>query len=118
LRDVNVEDVLVSGRSVAWLARLVRDQEVGSSNLPAPTMFSVYILQSEKTRRYYIGSTQDITNRLSEHNSGETKSIRSGIPWKLVYFEQYNTRTEAIKKEKKIKTRGAKRYLDEINKSV
>ncbi len=28
-----------SGRSVAWLARLVRDQEVGSSNLPAPTYF-------------------------------------------------------------------------------
>ena len=34
-----------SGRSVAWLARLVRDQEVGSSNLPAPTMFSAYIFK-------------------------------------------------------------------------
>jgi putative endonuclease len=80
-------------------------------------MFSVYILQSEKTKRYYIGSTEDLTNRLNEHNFGETKSIRGGITWKLVHIEKYKTRSEAVKKEKQIKARGAKRYLDDINKS-
>jgi putative endonuclease len=80
-------------------------------------MFSAYIVQSEKTKRYYIGSTEDRANRLIEHNSGETKSIRSGIPWKLVHIEEFKTRSEAVKKEKQIKARGAKRYLDDINKS-
>jgi putative endonuclease len=106
-----------SGRSVAWLARLVRDQEVGSSNLPAPTMFWVYVLWSEKIQRYYTGSTQDLENRLSEHNSRETKSIRCGIPWKVVYSEEFKTREEAVKREKQIKSRGAKRYLDDIKTS-
>ena len=90
---------------------MVRDQEVGGSNPLAPTMFIVYILQSEKTKKYYIGSSQDLKNRLNEHNSGETKSIKSGIPWNIVHFEEFNTRSEAIKKEKQIKSRGAERYL-------
>jgi putative endonuclease len=89
---------------------LVRDQEVGGSNPLAPTM-KIYILQSEKTKKYYIGSTKDLKNRLEEHNSGETKSIRNGIPWKVVHTEEFETRVEAVKKEKEIKARGAKRYL-------
>ena len=80
-------------------------------------MFSAYILQSQKTQRYYIGSSEDIENRLEEHNSGETKSIRKGIPWKLIHSEQFETRAEAVKKEKQIKARGAKRYLESLNKS-
>jgi putative endonuclease len=79
-------------------------------------MFSAYIVQSEKTKRYYIGSTEDLTNRLNEYNFGETKSIRSGIPWKLLHIEKYKTRSEAIKKEQQIKARGAKRYVEDINK--
>jgi len=78
-------------------------------------MFLVYILQSEKTKRYYTGSTQNITNRLKEHNSGETKSIRGGIPWKLIHIEEYNTKSEAVKKENQIKARGAGRYLNKNN---
>jgi putative endonuclease len=80
-------------------------------------MFSVYILQSEKTKRYYTGSAQNITNWIVEHNSGETKSIRSGIPWKIVHVEEYKTRSEAVRKEEQIKARGARRYLDDINES-
>jgi putative endonuclease len=78
-------------------------------------MFLVYILQIEKTKRYYTGLTQDIKNRLKEHNSGETKSIRGGIPWKLIHMEEYNTRPEAFKKEKQIKAYGAGRYLSKNN---
>jgi len=38
-------------------------------------MFYVYILRSEKTKKYYVGSTQDVANRLREHNNGETRSM-------------------------------------------
>jgi putative endonuclease len=79
-------------------------------------MFFTYILQSNKTKRYYVGSTDDLKNRLEEHNSGETKSIRKGIPWKDIHIEQFATRAGAVRKEKQIKARGAKRYLDAFNK--
>jgi putative endonuclease len=44
-------------------------------------MYTVYILFSSKTQKFYIGQTQNIENRLFEHNSGETKSTKGGIPW-------------------------------------
>jgi putative endonuclease len=80
-------------------------------------MYSTYVLLSKKTHRYYTGSTDDMENRLREHNSGETKSIRNGIPWTVIHIEQFESRTEAVRKGKQIKVRGAKRYLDSINKS-
>ena len=80
-------------------------------------MYSAYVLLSKKTFQYYIGSTDDIENRLREHNSGETKSIRNGIPWNVIHIEQFETRAETVRKEKQIKARGAKRYLDNIKKS-
>jgi putative endonuclease len=74
-------------------------------------LFVVYILLSESTGKYYTGQTHDLMNRLSEHNSGETKSVKNGIPWKLVWSKGMSTRGEAIMLETKIKKRGAKRFL-------
>jgi putative endonuclease len=74
-------------------------------------MFYVYIVFSEKIDGYYCGQTQNLNNRLVEHNSGETKSTVKGIPWKLVGFLVFKTRAEAMKKEKQIKNRGVKRWL-------
>jgi len=81
---------------------------------PRP-MFYVYILRSEKTKKYYVGSTQDVANRLREHNHGETRSIRHGIPWALVHQEIFPTRAEAVQCENKIKARGIARYLQALN---
>jgi putative endonuclease len=80
-------------------------------------MFFMYILQSELHRRYYVGSTQEVVNRVQEHNSGECVSTRSGIPWELIRIEKYKTRAEAVRKEKQVKARGVKRYLEDIKKS-
>ena len=121
---------LLTGRGSARLERLVRDQEVGSSNLPAPTikngnvdvpvfifgawMFWVYILQSQKTRRYYTGSTERLSERVKEHNAGECKFTRTGIPWNLVYAKECVTRTDAASEEKRIKSWGARRFLESL----
>ena len=75
-------------------------------------MFFVYIIHSTKTDGYYCGQTIDLINRLSEHNSGETKSIKNGIPWILVGYLVFLTRQEAVLNEKKIKARGIKRWLE------
>ena len=98
--------VLISGCSAARLARFVRDEEVESSNLSTPTMYTTYILVSLTRGKYYTGHTEDLEKRLYEHNSGQTKSIRYGIPWQVIWIEEFPTRAEAMKKEIQIKKRG------------
>ena len=73
--------------------------------------FYVYILYSEKLGRYYVGHTQNIDQRLEEHNSGQSKSTRNGNPWTLLYYLTTESRSEAVKFERKIKKRGAERFL-------
>ncbi|KKR56733.1 MAG: Excinuclease abc c subunit domain protein [Candidatus Uhrbacteria bacterium GW2011_GWF2_40_263] len=66
-------------------------------------MFSTYVLYSEKFDRYYIGSTSDYEKRLKRHNAGHTKSTKPFRPWVMVYREDFETRTEALKRENQIK---------------
>ena len=64
----------------------------------------MYILQSTVTNRYYVGHTQDIQNRLDRHNKKRVRSTKSGVPWKLVYTELFNTKSDAYKREMQIKS--------------
>ena len=81
-------------------------------------MFYVYILKSQTTRKYYVGSTQDVSNRLREHNNGESLSTRGGRPWEVVRIEEFQTRAEAVRKENQIKARGIGRYLQSLGKAT
>jgi putative endonuclease len=74
-------------------------------------MYYVYILRSQSNRRFYVGSTRDVENRLREHNAGESKSTLAGRPWEALHTESYTTLAEARKQERKIKARGIARYL-------
>ncbi len=66
--------------------------------------YYVYILKSKSKGTSYIGSTQDLENRLSEHNSGESKYTRGKGPWELMYHEQYSSRSEAVQRERFLKS--------------
>ena len=76
--------------------------------------FIVYVLQSEKDGTYYTGYTTDINKRISQHNSGESKSTKNKRPYKLVYNEVYYTRSEAMKREKYLKTGKGREFLSKI----
>ena len=65
--------------------------------------YFVYILQSEKDRRFYIGSSADVNRRLEYHNTGKQRSTKNRTPFKLVYKEELKTKSEALKREKQIK---------------
>ena len=65
-------------------------------------MYFAYIIKS-KEGRLYIGSTNNIDKRLNEHNSGKSFWTKRYHDWQLVYKEEFQTRTEAIKREKSIK---------------
>ena len=67
-------------------------------------MFHLYILLSEKTNKFYIGSTGNLDDRFIRHNNGRSKSTKTGIPWKLLYTEEFETRSEAIKREMELKS--------------
>ena len=64
----------------------------------------VYILQSEKTGKYYVGSTSNTESRLIKHNKGDVKSTKPYRPWKIIYINSYSTRREAEFRERQIKS--------------
>jgi len=66
-------------------------------------MYYVYVIQSEKDGSTYIGYTEDLVRRIQEHNQGKTKSIKHKIPYKLIHTEEFNSKTEARKRELKLK---------------
>ena len=67
-------------------------------------MYFIYIIESLIVIRYYIGSTENLEIRLSAHNSGKVKSTRAYKPWELVYTERFDTKSDAIKRERQIKS--------------
>jgi putative endonuclease len=77
-------------------------------------MYSVYILYSESFNRYYVGYTNDLDRRIAEHNRKKGKFTDAGIPWKLVHSELFNTKKEAMAREKFIKNKKSKSFILEI----
>ncbi|TNE74805.1 MAG: GIY-YIG nuclease family protein [Bacteroidetes bacterium] len=77
-------------------------------------MFFVYILFSETTESFYKGSSNNIQERMKRHNAGYEKYTSKGIPWKLVWFTEKPTRSEAIILEKKLKNIGFQRTVEFI----
>jgi len=67
-------------------------------------MYITYILQSQSNQKYYIGYTEDLEQRLSRHNRGLVRSTKSGTPWRVIYTEKFNTKSEAYKREQQIKS--------------
>ncbi len=76
--------------------------------------YTVYILQSEANGSYYIGSTGDLNERLFRHNQGRSRYTKRGIPWLLVHTEQFDTRSAAVKRERQIKNRKSKDFIEAL----
>lgn len=74
----------------------------------------VYILKSLKHHRYYTGVSTNVNQRLHFHNQGLNTSTRSGAPWELIWASDLITQSEALTLEKKIKKRGAARFLADL----
>ena len=67
-------------------------------------MFYLYIIQSQKDGKLYTGFTSSIEKRIRAHNQGEVRSTRNRRPFKLVYQEKYESKSEALKREKFLKS--------------
>jgi len=71
-------------------------------------MYFIYILQSlQFPNKIYIGFTQySPDKRLEEHNSGSTDYTKQYKPWKLIYYEAFTDKQDALNREKALKQYG------------
>lgn len=77
-------------------------------------MFIVYILQSLKDHRTYVGYTDNFERRFQEHNSARSKSTKYRAPFKLLLKEEFDSSIEAKKRELWWKSGAGRRKLKEI----
>ncbi|MEK9131662.1 MAG: GIY-YIG nuclease family protein [Patescibacteria group bacterium] len=78
-------------------------------------MYTVYVIKGI-SGHVYIGQTNNLEKRLHQHNSGYGKYTQNKGPFTVIYFEQYNTRVEAMRRERELKTGKGREWLGEITK--
>ena len=76
-------------------------------------MYFAYILRSEKDGRFYYGSTKNVEMRLAKHNKGDVRATTGRRPFILHYKEEFETRSEAVKRERFFKTIDGYNWLKE-----
>jgi len=62
-------------------------------------MYYVYILESEKDGKLYKGFTRDLKKRIEQHNSGENRSTNQRGPWKLIHYEAFINKEDALERQ-------------------
>ncbi|MBK8882532.1 MAG: GIY-YIG nuclease family protein [Bacteroidales bacterium] len=74
-------------------------------------MYYVYVLRSIPFGNLYKGFCTNLESRLAEHNAGKTKSTKHYVPWEIVYYESFDSKDEAISRERYFKSAAGRRYL-------
>jgi len=73
--------------------------------------YFVYVLRNFKNNDIYVGSTEDLVNRINLHNLGKVKSTKAYRPWQFLEAKEFDTRGEAVKYEKFLKNHRQKEIL-------
>jgi putative endonuclease len=85
---------------------------------PSLSAFYVYIIKSLSAKKFYIGHSANPFNRLIDHNSGKVKFTKRFIPWEIVHLESFDSKSDAYKRELKIKSyKGGNAFKKLINNS-
>ncbi len=77
----------------------------GRAGLMVGIMWFVYFIKSLSNKWYYVGSTNDIDRRISEHNAGKVSSTKQKRPFILVYKKEFKTEQEARGYERLLKSK-------------
>ena len=64
----------------------------------------VYVIRSNYDRSLYVGQTRNVSARIAEHNAGKCRFTKGHLPWQLVYKEELNSRSKAVKRERFLKS--------------
>lgn len=74
-------------------------------------MFTVYVLRSQQREYWYVGLTNNLVRRVLQHQEGKERTTRTYRPFELIHTEVFNTRPEARKREKYLKSGFGKELL-------
>lgn len=74
-------------------------------------MWYVYVLQSQKDKRWYTGLSNDLRKRFMQHNAGLSTSTKGRGPFTLVYYEACYDENDARSRERYLKSGPGKRYI-------
>ena len=80
-------------------------------------MYYVYILQSEKDEKLYVGYSNNVKRRFEEHNKGIVSITKHRRPFKLIYLEGYLNQQDATSREKFFKTGWGRTHLKKVLKN-
>jgi len=75
------------------------------------TMYYSYVLLGKRDNRFYTGCTNDLKNRLLEHNAGRVRSTAYRAPLELIYYEACVNRDDALRRERFLKSGKGKGFL-------
>ncbi|GEL10128.1 putative endonuclease [Flavobacterium glycines] len=75
-------------------------------------MFYTYIIFSKTLNKYYIGSCQNIQERLTDHLNSRSPFTKKAKDWELKYFESFESRSEAYQRELEIKKKKSRKYIE------
>ena len=74
--------------------------------------YYTYVIYSKTYNKIYIGYTSDLNNRIEGHNSQNNKGwTRSFQPWEIVHFEEFITKSEAMIREKELKSYKGREFI-------
>lgn len=74
----------------------------------------VYILESLRNKKHYIGSTANLENRFLEHENGEVKATQYLRPWKLIFSQTFDDIKIARQVEIKLKRFKSRKIIEKI----
>jgi putative endonuclease len=77
-------------------------------------MCYTYAIKSYEKNYIYVGLSNNPERRIAEHNNGKERTTRAYAPFKTILIEVHNTRTEARKREKYLKSGIGKEYLKSL----
>lgn len=81
-------------------------------------MYTTYVLYSERYNKIYIGYTSSLEERMQAHNTfareGYTVKFR---PWTVIYTEYYESKKDAMKREKELKTSRGREFIRNLIKA-
>ena len=74
-----------------------------------------YILFSKSIDRYYVGYTcNELEERLRKHNTNHKGYTGKSNDWEIVYSENYKSKTEAYSREREIKSKKSRKYIEHL----
>jgi putative endonuclease len=66
--------------------------------------YYVYIIRSLASGKFYIGFSEDLRERIKSHNANKNLSTKNRGPWKLIFYEAYLNKYDALRREKYLKS--------------